>query len=393
MSVVLTIALTVVFVLAPAQRLDAGGLPPGGTAARAQLEINPRLLDLPRGKWIKIHQQRPGDSVTFVRQRHGGSAFDSRRGRLVLFGSDTHATGSERIDWTNSPLFFDVARLEWSRLYPDDDPGTYRVDAEGVPVAGERGDHPWAMHTSGSVVYDTERDALVVSSFPYHLKPGLFTEALAGVWPRVRRHPTWKLDLATGSWRALPGKAVHFYAYATAYDPDRGVVIGYKSAGVFELGGEPPAWRRITSEGLVGYNNNVVYDSNSKALIVFGSNEGANDVVAYEPATGRHRKMATPGSRPPKDRHVPMAFHPGIGRTVALVDRKPEAQPTSAPRSTQTETWLYDYANDAWSRVESATLPFASGMNYNLEYDPGHGLLLLVANPPGEATAVWALRL
>jgi len=32
-------------------------------------------------------------------------------------------------------------------------------------------------------------------------------------------------------------------------------------------------------------------------------------------------------------------------------------------------------------------------MNYNLEYDPNHRLLLLVASPPGEATAVWALRL
>jgi hypothetical protein len=33
-------------------------------------------------------------------------------------------------------------------------------------------------------------------------------------------------------------------------------------------------------------------------------------------------------------------------------------------------------------------------MNYNLEYDPGHRLLLLVATPPDEKLpAVWALNL
>ncbi len=57
------------------------------------------------------------------------------------------------------------------------------------------------------------------------------------------------------------------------------------------------------------------------------------------------------------------------------------------------ETWLYDFASDAWARVEEATLPFGVGMNYNLEFDPGHRLLLLVANPPDEPLAVWALRL
>ena len=45
------------------------------------------------------------------------------------------------------------------------------------------------------------------------------------------------------------------------------------------------------------------------------------------------------------------------------------------------------------SRVEEATLPFGVGMNYNLEFDSGHLLLLLVAAPPGELVAVWALRL
>ena len=73
---------------------------------------NPRLLNLPANQWVAIHQQKPGDAVRFKRQEHGGSCFDSRRCRVVLFGSNTHGE-----DWTNSPLIFDVVVGSWSRLY------------------------------------------------------------------------------------------------------------------------------------------------------------------------------------------------------------------------------------------------------------------------------------
>ncbi len=57
---------------------------------RAALEYRDWLRELPVGKWVTLHQQRVDDEVFFGRQNHGGSAFDSKRGRLVLFGSDTH---------------------------------------------------------------------------------------------------------------------------------------------------------------------------------------------------------------------------------------------------------------------------------------------------------------
>jgi len=350
--------------------------------------LNPDLLNLSVGRWVKIHEQKPADSVTFRRQAHAGSAFDSRRGRIVVFGSDTHGK-----DWSNSPLFFDFARLMWSRLYPDDDPNTYRVNSEGIPVAGVEGDHPWAMHTFGALSYDPDQDALIVSSYPAHMKPGRFTDALAGIWSQIRRHPTWKLDLATDQWQPLPGKAVHFFPYATANDPERGVVIGYKASGIFELQLRTGTWRRIERRGLLGWTNNAVYDTRYKTLVVFGSKEKSNDVVIYEPATKRHLKMPTPGQRPPRDRHNPMAFHRGLGQTVVLVDRMRGDKQTRDLRRMQTETWLYDLGEDTWTQVKSATLPFGLGMNYNLEYDGLHHLLLLVGNAPGEAVAVWALRL
>jgi len=350
--------------------------------------LNPALLELPKGRWTLIHRQQPGDAVTFDRQRHGGSAFDSRRGRLVLFGSDTH--GKE--DWTNAPLFFDLRNLEWRRLYPNDDRATYRVTPAGLPVAGPQGDHPWAMHTFGALSYDPAADALVVASYPAHMIPGRFTNALADLWPRVERHPTWVLHLDSGEWEPLKGPAVDFFPYATAFDTDRGVVMGYRANGVYELSLAAGEWRKVAAGGLLGWGNNAAYDSQYRALVTFGSHLKGSEVVVYVPETGRHEIMPAPGPRPPGASYVPMAYHPDIGRVVTVVDRAPE-DGTRERRAMRAETWTYDVAGDAWARIEAATLPFGIGMNYNLEFDPGHRLLLLVADPPGEAPAVWALRL
>jgi hypothetical protein len=354
----------------------------------SEAKLNPKLLELPAGTWTKIHEQKADDAVTFKRQRHAGSAFDTRRGRIVIFGSDTHGK-----DWTNSPLFFDVASLKWSRLYPDDHPSTYRVNEKGIPVAGTHGDHPWAMHTFGSVEYDPVGDALVVSSYPQHLQPGRFTDVLTDVWPQIRRHPTWILNVETGQWQPLPGKAEHFFPYATAYDIDRRLVIGYRSAGIFELDLQSGTWKQVIRKGLLRYHNNVVYDSRRRAVVVFGSSGNSNDIIVYEPATRRHLKMNTPGERPRPDQHNPMAFHIDIAKTVILVDRPEDDTPTRDLRNMRAETWLYDLGKDVWTQVKSATLPFGCGMNYNMEYDPAHNVLLVVANPPEKPTAVWALRL
>ena len=342
--------------------------------------------ELPRGRWQRIHEQAPGDAVRFRRQLHGGATFDTRRRRIVLFGSDEHGE-----DWTNSPLFFDVATLQWSRLYPDDDRSTYRVDKFGLPVAGANGDHPWAMHTYGALTYHAGEDAVYVSIYPEHMQPGRFTDALAHVWPKVQRHPTWMLDLGSGAWKPLSVPAIHFFPYATAYDSDRKLIMGYRADGVFELRPRPVGWTKVAEPGLLSYHNNAAYDSAHKALVVFGSAENANDIVTYEPATKRHRKMPTPGLRPPKAQFRPMAFHAALGQTAILFD-SPAAEP-SLPGPGTAETWLYDLGKDAWTRIEGARLPFRVGMNYNMVYDPAEALLLLVVGDVKTPTSVWALRL
>lgn len=353
--------------------------------------LNPCLLELPAGEWTLIHRQKKTDSVRFGFQPHGGATFDTKRGRLILIGSDTHSDRSGA-DWINGPHLFDVARLRWMRFYRNDPMATYQVNRWGVPVAGYNGDRPWPMHTYGAVTYHPGRDEVVVSSHPAHLAPDKFTDILAHQWRRIKHHPTWLLSFKTNRWSTLRARPQSFFLHSTTLDTDRGVIVGYRSDGVYELGGRPRKWRRVIKRGLLGYHSNSVYDSKHKVVVVFGNRPITNSVVQYSPSTRTQRRMPTPGLRPPKDRHAPMAFHSGIGKTVVLVDQVPEWAIENRHEGT-TETWLYDAGQDSWDRVETARLLRRLGMNYNMVYDPVHNLLLLVVPGKGYYPVIWALRL
>ena len=341
---------------------------------------NRDLLKLEPNQWVKILEAGKGD-LTFRRQPHGGSCFDSKRGKLILFGSDSHGR-----DFTNSPLLFDPVEGKWSRAYEDDSRQTYQVTPDGLAVAGKKGDHPWAMHTFGSVLYDTARDEMIVPIFDDHLVPGRFTDVFKDLWPQIKRRPTWVYRLEKSEWTALPGQGVSCFPYCATYDSNRKVVVAVRSDGIHELAGEPRAWKKVADKGYFGWHTNCAYDAKQKAVVVFGSNENRNDMAVYSPATREYRLMPTTGTRPPKDQHNPMEYHPDLGQTVVLVDR-------IEGEKKQTETWLYDLGKDSWSQVASATLPFACGMNYNLEFDPSHRVMLLVTGGDGTPTRVWALRL
>ena len=347
--------------------------------------FNRALAHQPQGRWLQIHAQQPGDAVTFRRQAHGGSAFDTKRGRIILFGSDTHGA-----DWTNSPLYFDVGALTWKQAYPSDDSATYRVTTKGIPVAGPAAaPRPWAMHTFAAVTYDERYDRLIVASYPQHLEPGRFTDAMAAVWPRIVRHPTWLFDLATERWQPLRSAPVHFFPYATAYDSHRGVVMGYRADGIYELSAHQKTarWRYVAPASRRAYHTNAVYDSWRRRLMVAGSHRMTNDVIVYDPRAGTERLMPTAGVRPQPFQHAPMAFHSGKGVLVVLVDELPHS------RHCDTETWIYDPDVDSWSRIDGATLQGPLGMNYNLHYDSVHNVLLLVRDGEGGGTSVWALKL
>lgn len=345
-------------------------------------QINPQLKALAPQRWVKIHQQSGGGREDFARQAHGGAAFDPLRGRVVLFGSDTHRT-----NWDNTVRFFDMGSLSWSSAYPPDDPGSYRVNPDGLPVAGKAGDHPWAMHSFDAVEIDPFFDRLIVASHPKHMSPGKSWGFDAALWRKIKRHPTWVYHLAENRWEPLPAKPVSFFPYATTFDPARGSVIGVKSDGYFELAGDPPRWRRIAKGTPNAWHVAAAYDTDRDTVVAFGTHNRSNAVWQYSRFDKAGKKMPTPGIRPPGADSVPLVYHPGIKRVVALVEAG------SAESGGRTETWLYATADDAWKRLEQADIPFKVGMNYHMVYDPGHDLLVLVANMKGEPPAVWVLRL
>lgn len=346
--------------------------------------ISPTLKKIEENTWVKIHQQKRGDAVYFQRQAHGGSCFDSKRGQLVLFGSNTHGK-----EFTNSPLLFDVVKNEWYRAYPNDAFETYTVTDAGLPVCGANADHPWASHTFGAVNYDASRDEMIVACFDDHLVPGRFTNKFQELWPKIKIKPTWSYNLENKKWAPLPCVGVSFFPHSTTYDSDQKVIVGYQAGKIYELSGEPRDWKLLAKGGAFGWHNNCAYDSKNKAFIIFGSNENSNDIGAYLTTSKEYKKMPTTGLRPPKDQHNPMEYNPEIGKTVVLVDR---TKAKDGEEKDSTETWLYDLLKDEWSQIKNATLPFSCGMNYNMEYDPNNKVLLLVSEN-AEGTNVWALKL
>ncbi len=353
------------------------------------------VAELQTGIWTAVHRMAPDDAVTFSLQKHGGSAFDPRRGRIVLFGSDTHGE-----DWSNAPRIFDLSSLSWRRAHNDDPLSSYRVTEAGIPVAGPDGDHPWAMHSFGAVDYHAGWDGVVVSSHPAHMEPGRFSTDLAELWPEVRRHPTWLFDLERERWLPLSRAQTSFFAYATTYDSDRDVMIGSGYPGIFELSSRESKWLKRADGRAMGYHNNAVYDPYEKALVVFGRNGLGNDVLVYRTDEAQLIAMPTLGSRPPKDEHAPMAFHPVLRETLVIIDRFAPGTSRQNRAAGRAETWAYDIREDSWRRIADATLPFALGMNYHLHYDPQRNLLLLVTAKPKAPSdkgmalpEVWALRL
>ncbi len=295
-----------------------------------------------------------------------------------MFGSDTHAK-----DWDNSVRFFDVSALQWSQAYAEDDPATYRTNGQGLPVAGNGVERPWAMHAFDAVEYDPVNDRLIVASYPRHMSPDKPWGMDRELWQRIDRHPTWIFHLADKRWEPLQAEAVHFFPYAATFDRKRNRTVGTSPDGFFSLGGQPAAWEKIATSAPDAWHTSSAYDGDTDTIVVYGSHRKSNEVWQLDLTEGKAKRMPTPGQRPPGGESVPMVFHPGIGRIVALVHN---------PLRNVTETWLYETKADRWSRQASAEIPFDIGINYTLVYDPAHSLLWLLANTQGEPLAAWALR-
>jgi hypothetical protein len=353
---------------------DAGDLPP-------ELENTLQLRDLPANRWVKYHEKKPG---TWHRQGHAGMAFDSKRGTLLIFGSDTHGE-----DWDNAVHEFNPRLKRWTTHYSPADPETYRADEAGRPVAGTGTLLPWAMHTYDAIEYHAGLDALVVASTPAHNPKGKSV-------PGITQQPTWIYSLADRRWTPFNnnGKpSPTFFGGSSAYDPLRDALIAYRGD-VWELDTQAGEWRRATG-GHHDLHHTMVFAQPRGAAFVFGNYTPTTTVWSYRPGAaigeaGAWEKLEPGGDRCPPYGIVPVAYDPLQDVFVLVVDN---IEPGSSPdkKSTSASTYLYDPAANTYTRLPGADLP-PLGMNFMMVWDSTNEVVFLVNGSWDSAVTVWAMR-
>lgn len=347
--------------------------------------IHSTSLDhIPAGRWSKIHQMSPNDTIAFKRQRHSGSAFDQKRNRLIIFGSDTHGN-----DWDNSIRAFDLNTRSWLSLSEEQPFSSYRTSAAGLAISGTKDQiAPWAMHTFDSVNYDPVSDNLIVASKPEHLKPGRFKSPVSKqLWSRASSHPTWSYNFSTQRWLPLVvDKAEHFFPYASAYSDTHNTVFGFRPNGVFKLSASTRTWKKIAQSHVKGYHTQAVWDSGNGAFVIAGNHNLSNTIHIYRPGEDQTQEMTTPGIRPSGFEHSPMAYHESSGKVAFVIDTRKEGKDYA-------ETWLYTLMHDKWQLLPTADFPFHLGMNYHMQYVRALDALILFLQAPNSQPSVWLLRL
>ena len=356
----------------PASEPDAQ---PGGLGTTLDLR------DLPANRWIKYHEEKPRG---WTRQTHAGMVFDSKRGSLLIFGSDTHGT-----DWDNAVHEFLIREKRWVTHYPSASPDTYRADEAGRPIAGTDTLLPWAMHTYDAIEYHPGLDALVVTSTTEHNPKAKSVQG-------ITQQPTWIYDLSTRRWTPFPnnGKpAPSAFGGSSAWDEQRGTLIAYRYS-IFELDTAAGEWRRVGG-GHHQLHHTMVYAKPRGAAFVFGDYRPTNVIWSYRPGAsvgqaGKWEKLEPAGDPCPPYDSVPVAYDASQDLFVLVVDNV-EPGPPPHKKAKSASTYLYDPVANSYTKLPGADLP-PVGMNYMMVWDSIDGVAYLVTGDHSSPVTVWAMR-
>lgn len=351
-------------------------MPPADAPKNQEVKTNPKLLELEPNKWFKLYENPKDKEALNIKHRGSFAAcYDSKRGRIVILGCETRGTG---VVLSNSPFFFDPVECKWTRAYPDDPIETYRANDEGIHVAGEKGNRPFASVMNASIVYDSDRDELVLCHYDSHVGNNPKCPNLDESKSLKGGQPFWAMNLETLEWKPfLAGKNPnhwYFVFHPSVYDAQRKTIIGLSSRGVIEFNSASEKYERTLAQFKAGTYYSAAVDTKHNAVVCYKDSA----VSVYDIASKKAVEKTTPGVKPPVGHKCPIAFDPGIGKTVVVAGGK--------------ETWLYDLGADAWTRLPEADLVFKEGINgMNMVYDSRHKVCLLVAFHLGYHS-VWALK-
>ena len=344
-----------------------------------EIESALQLRNLPPNRWVKYYESKPG---TWHRQGHAGMAFDTRRGSLLVFGSDTHGE-----DWDNAVHEFQPRLKRWVTHYAAVGPESYRADEAGRPIAGTDALLPWAMHTYDTVEYHPGLDALIVTSTTDH-NP----KAVSG----VTQQPTWIYDLSTHKWTPFRnnGKpSPSFFGGSSAFDTRRNALVAYRGS-IWELDVAAGEWRQAAS-GHHQLHHTMVYDQRRAVLWVFGDYNPTRLIWSYQPGkavgeSGTWAKHQPAGDACPPYGIVPVAYD-ATQDVFVLVVNNAEAGSSPQQPATSASTYLYDPAADAYTRLPEANMA-PVGMNFMMAWDRNDEVVFLVTGGWEGVVTVWAMR-
>lgn len=220
-----------------------------------------------------------------IRTRHG-MAFDTRRGRAVVFGGTianpgpTFAPVDETLEWTGRE--WALQRLVIAPPGRDGPAMTYDAKrAEVVMFGGSDSSDTWlwngtrwmpletigpSARMNAAMVYDVARDTIVLFGGESVTGPSDETWELRGtIWT--------KLATATHP----PAPAISTRA-ALVYDPGRGVVVAVSSGEAWELAGGQ--WKPIAAPPAVGVPY-LAYDSIARRIILLGAEPTATSMGVW----------------------------------------------------------------------------------------------------------------
>ena len=347
------------------------------------------FAEWPANRWVSLPSTNPGN-VGF-RTDHGGAAYDSATGWLLLFGSDTHQR-----NYDNSVTAFDLRERRWRRLTQRSPRFAMRTDAAGRRISGLARLAPWPMHAYDSLAFDSRSRELLVASGARHSMT-----AAAG----KQSDPLWAFDVDKATWRIVEpeGGAPVFFAAGVDIDENTGTLFGYASlasnspllrpateydlvrGGVWRLDADRREWSQIDPEANHFGWFNLEVEEAAQSLGVYGGSNRSDDVWEHRLQRGSWQKTQTGVAGCGGGFYFPAAYAAAHNATLFL--------PPKSNRS-GSSTCVRDLSTGLTYKLPDATLPWV-GLNYTMVYAPDLDLFVLVTGSfsRGERQAIKALRL
>lgn len=353
----------------------------------------------PTNRWLQYSIHNP---VTFAGAQHAGMAIDTRRGKLLVFGSETHST-----NFDNSVYDYDIATRTWTTHYPQAGLDTYQLNEHYQPFAGDPAKPlPWAMHTYDEIVFVPDRvadnDKLIVVAADGHNYPA-YQKFATQINANLVKFPTWIYDLKTQAWSTFlntgaadPYAVPVFFAAGSAYDPDRNVIWAAKDFQLSYINADRTAWTTVAGAGAnLGIHFNLDYDTKRHKLFVFGGYNLTQTIWTYtlglNPAVKGTWTATKPSGNCPADDQQPVAFDQDQGVFLLRLNQ--------GSIYDNSQTYVYDPDTNRCLRIPNAGIVRAPGgkdndvLDYKLAYDPVRKVFFAVKALYSGQTVVWVFKL